>query len=151
MGVLNEGNSTNEANLNAINTNLLIWEKNNIASVSTLVPSHQTNHVISNSSDEQNISMAEINVQPTNIRSWKRIMRLSNLNGATDTLELEKKRKASMCMAPTTDFPCKRMQMLEDEVSSVWWRLWCSPTKSHKSHNVELLRAWEPSDKEGAW
>ena len=44
-------------------------------------------------------------------------MRQSNPNGAADTPDLENKRKASTCMAPTTDFPCKQLQVLDDEVS----------------------------------
>ena len=73
--------------------------------------------MISNSCREQNIPTVEINVHPTNIRSWKRIMCQSNPNGAADTPNLENKRKASTCMAPTTDFPCKQLQVLDDEVS----------------------------------
>ena len=45
-------------------------------------------------------------------------MRQSNPNGAADTLNLENKKKASMCMAPTTNFPCKWLQVLDDEGSS---------------------------------
>ena len=65
---------TKDPNLNAITTNPLVLESDNISLVSTLAASHQTNHVITNLCDEINISMAKINVQPTNIRSWKRIM-----------------------------------------------------------------------------
>ena len=98
---------TKDPNLNAITTNPLVLESDNISLVSTLAASHQTNHVITNSCDELNISTAEINVQPANIRSWKRIMHQANPNGATDTLDLEKKRKVSTCMASTSDFPYK--------------------------------------------
>ena len=63
------------------------------------------------------IPMPESNVHPTNIRSWKRIMPQSNPNGVVDTPDLENKKKASTCMAPTIDFPCKRLQVLDDEVS----------------------------------
>ena len=45
-------------------------------------------------------------------------MRQANPNGVVDTLDLEKKRKVSTCMASTSKFPYKRMQVLEDEVSS---------------------------------
>jgi len=79
--------------LNAITTNPLVLESDNISLVSTLATSHQTNHVINNSCDEINISTAKINVQPTNIRSWKRIMHQANPNGVADTLDLEKKRE----------------------------------------------------------
>ena len=97
---------------------LLGLENDNVSLVSTLVASHQTNHVVTNSCDELNISTAKVNVQPTNIRSWKRIMCQANPTGATDTLDLEKKRKVSTCMASTLEFPYKRMQMLDDKVLS---------------------------------
>ena len=84
---------TKDPNLNAITTNPLVLESDNI-------------------------STAKINVQPTNIRSWKRIMCQANPTGATDTLDLEKKRKVSTCMASTLEFPYKRMQMLDDKVLS---------------------------------
>ena len=84
---------TKDPNLNEITTNPLVLESDNI-------------------------STAKINVQPTNIRSWKRIMHQANPNGAADTLDLEKKRKVSTCMASTSNFPYKWMQVLEDEVSS---------------------------------
>ena len=45
-------------------------------------------------------------------------MRQANPNGVVDTLDFEKKRKVSTCMASTSNFPYKRMQVLEDEVSS---------------------------------
>ena len=60
---------TKDPNLNAITTNPLVLESDNISWVSTLAASHQNNHVITNSYDEINISMTKINVQPTNIRS----------------------------------------------------------------------------------
>ena len=117
-GELNVGNNIKDPTLNAITTNSLGLENDKISLVSILAASHQTNHVITNSCDELNISTVEINVQPTNIRSWKRIMRQANLTGVVNTLDFEKKRKVSTCMASTSDFPCKRMQVLDDEVSS---------------------------------
>ena len=106
-GELKLGNNIKDPTLNAITTNSLGLENDNISLASILAASHQTNHVITNSCDELNISTAEINVQPTNIRSWKRIMRQANLTGAANTLDLKKKRKVSTCMASTSDFPCK--------------------------------------------
>ena len=106
-GELNVGNNIKDPTLNAITTNSLGLENDKISLVSILAASHQTNHVITNSCDELNISTAEINVQPTNIRSWKRIMCQANLTGVINTLDLEKKRKVSTCMESTSDFPCK--------------------------------------------
>ena len=97
-GELKLGNNIKDPTLNAITTNSLGLENDNISLASILAASHQTNHVITNSCDELNISTAEINVQPTNIRSWKRIMRQANLTGAANTLDLKKKRKVSTCM-----------------------------------------------------
>jgi len=113
------GKNIEVSNLNAISVEPIVFECDPTSLGTTLTATQKDMHVPNTSSDALlSDSMAEISEQPTNIRSWKRIMRQVNPSVAVSIVESGKKRKQSTCMASLPDFSCKRMQVKGTQYSS---------------------------------
>ena len=79
-------------------------------------PTHEKHVPLKLEKLQRTQSMAKVDEQPKNIRSWKRIMPSPNEIEVVNVAR--KKRKASTCMEITHDSSHKRLQIQNDQSSS---------------------------------
>lgn len=109
--LINSGELKTGHTLNA-NPIEVVFEWESTIQGNNLATETQAHHVTTNVMKDQLLQpMAEIEEQPTNLRSWKRVMCLTAPIVAETQLGIERKRKPSMCIADLFDQPCKRLQI----------------------------------------